>query len=659
MIGDATHGDRVLVEWKEAAPFRSRQRTEERRPARGGKRPPRADAAPPPERPRRYEGKVVRVLERSTAKVIGKVLVYKVITVIPLDNRYHYSIVVDDDGGFRLNDGDVVQVEITSPPTSVHRPRGRIVGWVGEAGDKELPLKIILARHEIRTEFPPEALAEAGSLPDDIDPAVLEGREDFRNLEAVTIDGETAHDFDDAVNVRLHPDGHFTLWVHIADVSHYVAPGGALDTEAFIRGTSVYFPDRAVPMLPPRLSSDLCSLLPDRDRLTFTAVMDIDGKSGKIKRARFAPSVIRSRARMTYTQVAKILQGDEALCRQFSGLVLHFKVMEALFLVLNRRRRKLGAIDFDLPESVVLFDAEGNVADVVRSERTDAHRIIEEFMLAANEAVAVRLTQDGGEALYRVHDLPDPLKVEEFAQTAARFGYDFTCRSEEPEPGDFQRIADALEGSPAGRFLSFLMLRSFKLAAYSENNIGHFGLALKDYTHFTSPIRRYPDLVVHRLLRHSLAGPARKSTPAWGPADMPHIAVQSSEREREAMEAERECVAWKKAEFMQAHLGEDYEGCVSGMKPNGFFVELTEHFLEGFVNLATLSDDFYEFDEERYLFRGQTGGRVFRLGDPVKVRVARVDSQRHQVDFALADLPAGKGPETAERKLRKRIRRDR
>ncbi len=640
-LGDATHGDRVMVQLLDT-------------PAAAA---PRRPGGPP-----RLEGRVLKVLERGTNRIVGKIMFLRKPVVIPLDSRYHYSVHPTNPEAFDLTDGDVVCVELTTEPSPNTRPEGRITALVGKPDDPELPFKITVHKHDIPLEFDPATLAEAERVAVPIPPEEAARREDFRGLPAVTIDGETAFDFDDAVNVWKNPDGTFTLWVHIADVSHYVLPDGALDREAFRRGTSVYFPDRAIPMLPDRLSSDVCSLRPEVDRLAFSAVLTLDGRTGRTRAARFTPSVIRSRARMTYTQVAKILDGDAELRRQFAPLVPEFETMAELTRVLNNRRRARGAIDFDLPESEIRYDPDANVLGIFKSERTFAHRLIEEFMLAANEAVAEHFASRGLPFIYRIHEPPDRLKVEEFAAIAARFGHRFELDKEEFEPRDFQRVADAFEDSPVGKYLSYLMLRSFKLAVYSERNAGHFGLAAKDYTHFTSPIRRYPDLVVHRLLRAALAAPAPAAPPASsrrkakGPkaareeaadaANLAEIASQSSEREREAVEAEREIMAWQKALFMQARIGEEFEGFVSGTKPNGFFVELNEFFLEGFVNLSALEDDYYLFDEERQCFRGERTGRLFQLGTRLVVRVDRVDMDRYQIDFSVARTldggPAGR-----------------
>jgi ribonuclease R len=632
-LGDATHGDRVMVQLLDT-------------PAGG--RPPAPGRGP------RLEGRVLRVLERGTSRIVGRYMLLRTPVVIPLDSRYHYSVHPINTKDFPLSDGDVVHVELTTEPSARTRPQGRILSLVGRPDDPDLPFKITLAKHDIPVEFDPGVLAEARRVAVPVPPEEAARREDFRHLPAVTIDGETAFDFDDAVNAVKNPDGSFTLWVHIADVSHYVRPGGDLDREAFRRGTSVYFPGRAIPMLPDTLSSDICSLRPGEDRLAFTAMLTIDGRTGQTRAARFTPSVIRSRARMTYTQVAGILDGDAELRRQFASLVPEFEILAELTKALNRRRRARGAIDFDLPESEIRYDPDANILGIFKSERNFAHRLIEECMLAANEAVAGFFAAREMPFIYRIHEPPDPVKVEEFASVAGRFGHPFEVKEDEPyEPRDFQRVADTFGDTAVGRYLSYLMLRSFKLAVYSERNAGHFGLGAKDYTHFTSPIRRYPDLVVHRLLRAALASPPparsrRKGAPApdtagAGLAELAEIAVQSSERERAAVEAEREIMAWQKALFMQSRLGQEFEGFISGIKPNGFFVELTEFFLEGFVNLSTLQDDFYILDEERQCFRGERTGRVFQLGTRLVVRVDRVDMDRYQIDFSV-DRTLDEGP---------------
>jgi len=630
-LGDATHGDRVAVQLLDARPGAAPE------PARPGRSGP------------RLEGRVVRVLERGTPRIIGRILFLKKPVVIPLDPRFHYTVHPVNIDAFELADGDIVSVSLTTEPSTRTRPEGRIVALVGKPDDPELPYKIALSQHDIPTEFPPEALAEARRAPKAITADELAGRADLRHLPAVTIDGETAFDFDDAVNAVRRPDGDYTLWVHIADVSRYVPADGAVDREALRRGTSVYFPDRAVPMLPEDLSSDICSLLPDQDRLTFTAELTIDGRTGRTTAARFVPAVIRSRARMTYTQVAAILDGDPAARAQHPELAAECDGMAELARRLNARRRQRGAIDFDLPEEEVRCDPAGAVIGIFKSERTFAHRLIEEFMLAANEAVAAYFQSRELPFIYRIHEPPDAMKVQELAETAACFGYAFDPDAEAFTPRDFQALADRFEDSPVGQYLAYVMLRTFKLAVYSERNSGHFGLAADDYTHFTSPIRRYPDLIVHRLLRYALAHPDSPTPSGYDTAALHEIAVRASEREREAVEAEREVLAWKKAEFMQQHVGGEFEGFVSGLRPSGLNVQLTRFFIEGFVPLSNLLDDYYVFDERRHLFYGERGGRVFALGTPVTVRVDRVDMVRYQTEFSLvggggaaADAPRAK-----------------
>lgn len=625
-LGEAIHGDRVVVELVEGTPrFRGR-------------------GAEPAREPARREGRIVRVLERGIRRIIGKIIFLKRPVVIPLDSRFHYSVTVTNAAGFDLQDQDVVCVNLTSDPAPGSRPEGVISALVGRPGDPELPLLIAMHKHDIPREFPPEVLAEAAAAADRMPSGMVEAREDFRGRPIVTIDGETAHDFDDAVDVVRNADGSYKLGVHIADVSFFVEPRTLLDAEALKRGTSVYFPDRAVPMLPAVLSSGVCSLLPDQDRLCLSALLTIDGKTGQTTQVRFTPSLIRSRARLTYTQVAAALQGEESARQSVGDVFPELERMVDLFNLLNRRRRERGAIDFDLPQEEVRYDEAQNVIGIYRAERTVAHRLIEEFMLAANEAVAGRFQRLDLPFLYRIHEPPDGVKVQEFAEIAARFGYGFPVKEEGYTPADFQQLASSFEDSPAGRYLCYLMLRSFKLAIYSHRNAGHFGLASDAYTHFTSPIRRYPDLMVHRLLRQLLLNdPFRDKSPLYL-APLEELAKQSSDRERAAMEAEREILAWKKAQFMEERLGDEFEGFVSSLRPNGIGVELFDFFIEGFVPFSLLTDDYYQLDEQRHILVGEHTGRIFRLGTRVRVRVDAVDMDRYQITLAVAGM-TGDQPE--------------
>ncbi|MBI2822512.1 MAG: ribonuclease R [Acidobacteria bacterium] len=624
-LGSAVHGDKVQV------------RVSKKK--RGG----------------RLEGQIVDVLTRSQERVVGKLFRHgRRWMVAPLDERYHYTIEVAGRTE-HLQEGQIVNLEIVAQPKRYELPVGRVDAVLGFPDDPEIQFKIVCYKNQIPMEFPAEVLEEVeGITPPGLEEISL--REDLRELAIVTIDGETARDFDDAVSIERRKDD-FVLGVHIADVSHYVLAEGAIDREAFLRGTSVYFPDRAVPMLPERLSNDLCSLRPREDRLTVSVFMRVDA-GGRVSGRRFSRSVIRSRARMTYNDVHKILEGDPVLCKRYQELVPHLRCMLDLSRILAVRRGAKGAIDFDLPEAEIEYDVNGKVFDIVRSERNQAHRLIEEFMLLANETVAGYLSRRKGEVVYRVHEEPDPLKASEFARLARQFGYRLEGVAGRYTAMDFQRLAESMSGKPEERFLSYLMLRSFKQARYSVENVGHFGLALHCYTHFTSPIRRYPDLVVHRLLKRHIVE-ERKKEP-WE-ARLDHIAEQSSDRERKADEAEREIMKWLMAVFMSQRLGETYEGFVSGVRPNGFYVELLDHFVEGFVHVSKLADDYYFFDERSHRLVGENSGRMFRLGDRLGVLVDKVDRDRHLIEFALAGeaLPAARlrRPQRPSRKSGSRRRR--
>jgi ribonuclease R len=610
-------------------------------------------------------------------------------------------------------EGLVVDVEITSYPRPAALPRGRVVEILGRREDFGVDVEIIIRKFHLPHRFPPEVLAEAGAAPEYIPDRDREGRRDFRGLPIVTIDGETAKDFDDAVLVERRANGNYLLHVHIADVAHYVRPGTALDREARLRGTSVYFPDRAVPMLPLELSNGICSLNPHVDRLVMSALMEIDPQ-GQIVEYELVPGIIRSAERMTYTAVRDILSGEETAVEHYGALFSPFKLMEELALILNRRRVRRGSIDFDLPEPLIEFDEFGNMVGITRSERNVAHRLIEEFMLAANEAVAGYLEGRGIPSLYRIHEKPEAKKVIEFEEIAATFGYSlgvelppaqrfrpgkrderdrhmrFIERVEAKEleisPRHYQRLTQRLEGKPEERILSYLMLRSLKQARYSEENVGHFALAAQTYTHFTSPIRRYPDLIVHRILKaalereggsariagddgdHLASGTARRGArvkprvaaterrnepvslglgaAATGqilpggsfvlPQELHALGLATSEAERRAADAERELIEWKKVSFMAQHLGDEFDALIISLIKFGFFVELTDLFVEGFVPLASLGDDYYVYREHQRVIIGQHTHRAFHLGERVRVRLDRIDPSGNKLEFSLA-----------------------
>jgi ribonuclease R len=454
----------------------------------------------------------------------------------------------------------------------------------------------------------------------------------------VTIDGEHARDFDDAITIERLANGHFWLGVHIADVSHYVTDGSALDEEAYERGTSVYFTERAVHMFPAELATGLCSLNPHVDRLVQTCLMEID-RQGTVVRYEIHDGVINSDARMTYTAVNAILTDrDPETMFEYQPLVPTFELMRELFDILNRRRRRRGSIDFDLPEAEVILSEIGEIEAIVASERNVAHRIIEEFMLLANETVAAHLEGHGVPALHRVHEAPDGKKVEEFEAFITPLGYSLAARGRALTPKHFQKLIDRMRGTPEERPIAALMLRTMQKARYDAVSLGHFGLAVEHYTHFTSPIRRYPDLVVHRMLRESHQGPIADARREELEEELPETARHSSEMERRADDAERELLQWKKVRFMANKVGDEYSGYITGVAPFGMFVELVEHYVEGLVHVSSMADDYYRFLEQEHVLRGEHTKKMYRLGDRVDVQVVRVDMERRQVDLGLVEI---------------------
>ncbi|MBS1820548.1 MAG: RNB domain-containing ribonuclease [Acidobacteria bacterium] len=606
-------------------------------------------------------------------------------------------------------EGLAVDVEITGFPSPGRPARGRVIEVLGPPDAFGVDVEIVIRKHHLPHVFPANVLAEATDsakqtvatlAPDD-----LARRRDFRGLPIVTIDGETARDFDDAVYVEPLANGNWQLQVHIADVSHYVTPGTSLDLEARLRATSVYFPDRAIPMLPNDLSSGMCSLRPDEDRLVLSCLMEID-HNGEIVGFEVCEGIIRSARRMTYTQVQAILDGDAQTRAEFGQLSAEFDRMHELALRLNAKRKRRGSIDFDLPEPVVQFDPDGNMKAIVRSERGWSNRLIEEFMLSANECVAHWIEVQGIPGIYRIHETPDPKRIVEFEETASQFGYTLGFSNlpvkrvqtkgdrrdagrsgrilqthEVPDaipvtPQMYQRLTAKIQGKPEERILSYLMLRSLKQARYSETNVGHFALASPSYTHFTSPIRRYPDLIVHRLLRYLLraganpqgfpvlsnepqpwgekAKPPQKTPPQQGPLaddELNAIAAESSQAERRADDAERELIEWKKIRFMQDRVGEDFKGIILSCTKYGFFVELDEIFIEGMVPIASLQDDRYFFRDTDRTIVGGRNGRVFRIGQHVHVLLDRIDRQARRLQFAL--MPEEYENAAAPRSLRR------
>ena len=727
-IGSAMQGDQVLVDVD----------------------PPKADG--------RMQGRIVRILERRNSTVVGTfhsadpTRGYRQNVVIPFDERMTQPIVIPPGAEIppaaksvtphrvlgrealappkhESPEGLVVDVEITSWPTPTRPPIGRVIEILGAHDDFGVDVEMMIRKHQLPRVFPDHVLAEARAGAH-LDPGIAAQRADFRDLPIVTIDGETARDFDDAVLVTDRADGGYELQVHIADVAEYVQPTSALDLEARLRGNSVYFPDRAIPMLPQELSTDICSLRPHEDRLVLSCIMQLDA-AGRIESFEIVEGVIRSAARMTYTEVSAIIEGDAETRARYAPLVENFERMKKLAVLMNQRREERGSIDFDLPEPVIEFDEHGQMRGVTRSERTWANRLIEEFMLAANECVAVWIEDLGVPSLYRIHEKPEPRRVVQFEELAASFGYSLGLgplpvkrvvtrgerrdsygrgrnprQHEVPEdiavtPRMYQKLAARIEGKPEERILSYLMLRSLSQARYSEINEGHFALAAPTYTHFTSPIRRYPDLIVHRitkaLLRAGVSGrrsvtQARLASPwshpnegkttavvppvpsTWGPGkgsphlsappipepELAQIADESSQTERRAAEAERELVEWKKVRFMQDRVGDEFAALVLNPAKYGLFVELTDLFVEGLVPIDSLRGDRFTWRENTHEIVGERTGRRFRAGDRVQVILDRILVQERKLQFALVEeeLPlTGRKPARPSSKTKQRAKK--
>jgi ribonuclease R len=636
----------------------------------------------------RADGEIVKVLKRAHPRVVGEFRIgRRGQYVVPQDDRIHQWIDIPEGMEFppagvsadRIGvnarqvasveelDGMVVDVELLEYPEKGSNPVGRVVEILGHADDFGVDVEIVIRKHHLPHQFPPEVLEQAQAVPAVITANELAVRRDFRALDIVTIDGETARDFDDAVWVDRLPNGNYALQVHIADVSHYVKPGTPMDSEARLRGNSVYFPDRAVPMLPYELSTGICSLNPQVDRLVLSALLEIDHQ-GEVAGQEFTAGVIRSVERMTYTNVHLLLEGDAGLRERYRNLVERFELMQELALVLNRKRVRRGSIDFDLPEPLIEFDQWGAMTGVARAPRNIAHKLIEEFMLAANEAVASHLASAEIPSIYRIHEKPDAKRVMEFEEVAAHFGYSLGVGAipvkrfrmtdrrrdggkrrrdvELPSPDlqitsrQYQRLVAKIEGKPEERILSYLMLRSMRQARYATENVGHFALAAPTYTHFTSPIRRYPDLVIHRLLRGVLLGQQERLP---GEDELSAISGECSEAERRAADAERELVEWKKVMFMAERVGEDFGALIISTAKYGLFVELEDLFIEGLVPIDTLPGDRYTYQENVRRIVGVRTRREFAIGDHVRVILDRVDANERKLQFSILEDERRKG----------------
>jgi ribonuclease R len=588
----------------------------------------------------RVEGRIIRILERANERIVGRYdrdengMGY----VAPFDRRVLMDIFIPSgqEGGAAA--GDMVTVELTRWPTSTRNAIGRVTEVLGDIDAPGVDTEIIIRKYGIPDAHSDETIAEAVRLGSTVSERDIRGRTDFRDVPTVTIDGEHARDFDDAITIEKLPNGNFWLGVHIADVSHYVKEGSALDRDAYERATSVYFPERAVHMFPSELSTGLCSLNPHVDRLVQSCLMEVD-RHGRVVRHEFHDGVINSNERMTYTAVNGILtERDPALMTQYAPLVPMFELMRELFRILNDARRRRGSIDFDLNEAEVIIDEGGVIEAIIALERNVAHRLIEEFMLLANETVASSLEAQGAPSLYRVHEEPDILKVEKFEEFVSGFGYSLGAPVSAVGPKHFQKLLEKIRGKPEEKPIAFLMLRTMQKARYAPENLGHFGLAAESYTHFTSPIRRYPDLIVHRALRTSRHGHLNEESRDDWTDELPEMARHTSEMERRADDAERELLQWKKVKFMADKVGDEFEGYVTGVAAFGLFVQLIEHYVEGLVHVSTMADDYYRFVDGAHLLRGENTQKVYRLGDKVKVQVIRVNMDVRQVDLGLVEI---------------------
>ena len=582
----------------------------------------------------RREGVIVEVLERANRQVVGRVLIEHGITVIvPENKRISQDILILPEKkagkGLIVKTGQVVVVEIIEQPDRHSQPIGKVVEILGNYADPGMEIEIALRKHDLPFEFSAKVEEETGKFSDKVRKTEYAKREDLRDLPFVTIDGETAKDFDDAVFAE-RKGKEWRLLVAIADVSHYVKPGTALDREAMVRGNSVYFPRRVIPMLPERLSNGLCSLNPEVDRLAMVCDMDINSR-GSIKAYRFYPAVFRSKARLTYTQVWNWLSGaTKAQGKLHADIQPMLQTLHALFEVLQRARKRRGAIDFETNETMMLFNDQGKIDSIVPSERNDAHRLIEECMLAANVSAAAFLHEHKHKCLFRIHEGPTPEKLEGLHDFLKEFGLTLSG-GDDPAAKDFATLLATVQNRPDAQLLQTVMLRSLRQAMYSPDDVGHFGLSYEHYAHFTSPIRRYPDLLVHRAIKAILRGQT------YSPGDWDEIGLYCSMTERRADEATRDVVNWLKCYHMREHIGEEFEGTISSVVPFGVFVVLDSIYVEGLVHVSELGEDYFQFDAVKHQMLGERSGQRFRLGDRLKVRLVRADLETGRIDFVLTD----------------------
>lgn len=581
---------------------------------------------------KRQEGEVIDVLQRGNTEVIGKYEENKNFGfVVPNNKRIYQDIFIPKKLNLRAKNGEIVIAKINSYGDGRRNPEGEITEIIGSSGEKGIDILTIIKEHNLPEKFPNKVLAYCDEIKEELAPGDYKNRLDLRDLNIVTIDGEDAKDLDDAISIEVLPNGNYYLGVHIADVSNYVKRNSALDKEALSRGTSVYLIDRVIPMLPPKLSNGVCSLNPKVDRLTLSCFMEID-KDGKVINSKIEESVIKTKERMTYTDVTKILRDkDKETIARYDYLYKDFILMEQLFNILNKRRADRGSIDFDFEESKITLDEKGKPIDVAPYERAIANRVIEEFMLVCNETIAETLFWANIPFVYRVHEDPDEEKLTNFNEFVHNLGYSVKWQTK-VHPKALQKVIEEVKGKEEETVVSTLLLRSLKQARYSPECLGHFGLAAKYYCHFTSPIRRYPDLIIHRIIKSYIKGELDEKSIEKLKVDVDYASDQSSIRERVAEQAEREVDDLKKAEYMSERIGEVYRGMISSVTGFGLFVELPNT-IEGLIHISSLRSDYYIFDDKHYTLTGEKTKKRYRLGDKIIVKVTRVDLFTKEVYF--------------------------
>lgn len=595
------------------------------------------------ERGARREGEIIRIIQRKNKSFVGTLeRIRRQYFVVPDDRKSSREILIPKERLFGAQEGDKIVVALMGGEQRHQYPVGKVIEVLGKSGELSAEIQSVVYEYHLPTHFPPEVLHETENIPSEIPQAEIDRRRDLRNLMCFTIDPEDAKDFDDAVSLEFMPDGQYRLGVHIADVSYYVQTGSAIDQEALKRGTSVYFPNGVIPMLPEKLSNGLCSLRPEEDRLAFSVFMTLSPR-GSVKDYEYVESVIRSKQRFSYERVQVILervkQNREILPndRPFADTVQHMYQVSTL---LTKKRLKEGSIDFDSAEAKFELDQQGHPTKIVKKVRLESHRLVEEFMLLANRYVArdigIAKKEDQGKPfLYRVHDSPDPERIGELAVFVKKFG--FTLNTEGGVTSkSLQQLLEQIRGTEVENVINEVALRSMAKAVYSDRNIGHYGLAFDYYTHFTSPIRRYPDLAVHRMLKQYKKGISLKERDSLRES-LSYIARQSSEMERLAMEAERTAIKVMQVEYMKRHIGDEFHGVISGVTHFGLFIELTDSLVQGMIHIRDLTDDYYVYDEKQYTLKGRHTHKQYRLGDPVEVKLVRVNPEEHRIDFGLVD----------------------